>query len=144
MGILKQLQVHKQIVYDVTAMELEPMPFFYQRLAYLAGLREPTTGAYTHPALSVRYPAERVSEALEACHEEIFERVLEMPLAAQEKDLVRYFEGALNGEALNAEACLRLSKAWIPPHAPEYLKELYCANQGALCELVQENRTKAR
>jgi hypothetical protein len=142
--MLNQLKIHRQILYDLTALHLEPMKGLYERLAYLASMRDPGTGIYTHKSLSLQYPADRVSEALERCHEEIFEKLLESPLATLEQDLRRYFEAMAGQEKVEAEACQSLTESWIPQQSPNYLRELYCSNQSALCALLQENRSKAR
>jgi hypothetical protein len=142
--MLYQLQVHRQILFDLTNLYLSPMKGIYERLAYLAGLRDPVTGLYVHPALSAQYPQDRVSEALQHSHEEIFERLLESPLSALEQDLTRYFDSVASKEGTEAQLCVQRTESWMPEHAPNYLKELYCSNQAALCALLQANKSKAR
>jgi hypothetical protein len=142
--MLNQLIIHQQILFDLTAVYLGPLKGIHERLAYLAGLRNANTGFYTHETLSLKYPSDRVSEALEQCHEEIFERLLETPLAVLGKDLRNYFESRFGPERLQMQACQQLTESWIPPQAPDYLKDLYRSNQNALCALLQENRPKVR
>src|SRR6202051_3038890 len=90
----EQLRIHRQILYDLALHYLEPLNGSFARLAYLASLKNPTTKAYAHDRLSAIYGQEPVRETLAKCHEELFERLLEVPLAQQEKEL-RQFIGSL-------------------------------------------------
>ena len=134
---------HLQILSDLTEHYLEPMSGVYERLRYLGSLWNPATATYQHDALSAAYPAERVHEIAEHCHEEIFERLLESPLAAQEEELARYFS-ALGHPDLSLRECKEILKSCIPSGAPNYLRELFCSNQSVLCELLLGNRTPDR
>jgi hypothetical protein len=138
--MLKQLQVHRQILFDLTSIYLDPMAGAYARLAYVAGLRDPGSQLYSHPVLSQRYPPERVSESLYSCHEELFEKLLELPLATLEQDLRQYFASLAETHDLAPQACADLTISWIPIQAPDYLKQLYRSNQAALCALLQRPR----
>ena len=90
------LQTQRQLLFDLTANYLEPLPDVFSRLAYLAGLRHPATGKYTHDRLAMVYAPAQIDQVLAKCHEELFERLLEMPLSGQEKDL-RKFLNSLPG-----------------------------------------------
>jgi len=142
--MLDKLQLHRQILYDLSVHSLEPMGGMYERLAYVANLRDPSTGTYSHERLSVVFGEESVSQALADCHEELFERLLESPLALQEEDLRSYLD-TLPGERKGHlwEHCAK-PEAWIPPQAPDYLKKLFCSNLHALCELLQEKKPGTR
>jgi len=141
--MLKQLQVHRQILFDLTSIYLDPMAGAYARLAYVAGLRDPGSQLYAHSVLSQRYPAERVSESLYSCHEELFEKLLELPLATLEQDLHQYLTSLPETHDLAAQPCAELTISWIPIQAPDYLKELYRSNQAALCALLQRRKPTA-
>jgi hypothetical protein len=137
-------QTYKQILFDLTANYLESLPGSFDRLAYLAGLRDSSSGRYMHERLAVTYGPERVDQVLAQCHEELFERLLEMPLTGQEEDLRQYLNsdsGAL-GEKVNR--CRVAATSWIPAQAPSYLKELFCSNLNALLELLFDDLTKTR
>ena len=135
--MLKQLQIHRKILYDLVVHYLEPLNSTYARLAYLAVLKDPATGKYAHEKLAAVYGEERVSEALAKCHEEMFERLLEMPLAQQEEDLRTYISLLPTGKEWNDVQCVETTRAWVPAEAPDYLKELFCSNTAALCELLR-------
>jgi len=140
----EQLRVNRQIIYDLAARYLEPLPGSFARLAYLAGLRDPKTGIYVHPDLHLIYPKESVHQALATCHEELFERSLELPLLEQREELLECLSAA--GQVIPQELSNRraLFEAWIPPSTPDYLKELFQANLQALGELLHERNSKAR
>jgi hypothetical protein len=131
------LQIHRKILYDLVVHYLEPISSAYGRLAYVASLKDANTGKYVHEKLAAVYGEERVTETLAKCHQELFERLLEMPLAQQEEDL-RSYAGSLHGEtAWNESQCVAATREWIPSESPDYLKELFCSNTRALCELLQ-------
>jgi len=142
--MLDRLQIHRQILYDLSVHSLESMGGMYERLAYVANLRDPSTGIYSHERLSAVYGEENVSQALADCHEELFERLLESPLALQEEDLLSYLEVLPGGREEHLRECSEKAKAWIPPQAPDYLKKLFCSNLNALCELLQEQKPRVR
>ncbi len=131
-----QLRIHRQILYDLALHYLEPLSGNFPRLAYLASLKNPSTNIYAHDRLSAIYGKEAVAAALAQCHEELFERLLEMPLAQQEEDLRLFVKGV--------RSCQERSESWIPVEAPDYLKELFRSNLIALFGLLRERNPKAR
>jgi hypothetical protein len=141
--MLDQLQIHRQILYDLAVHYLEPMEGMYERLAYVATLRDPVTGFYSHPRLGAVFGEESVNRAIASCHEEIFERLLESPLSLQEEELRGYLDTLPGGMEAHVQECNAKAPAWIPPQAPDYLKKLFCSNLHALCELLQEKKPKA-
>jgi len=138
-----QLRIHRQILYDLALHHLEPLQGNFARLAYLAALRDSSTGIYEEKALLKAYGREPVHQALSGCHEELFERVLELPLAQQQEDLAQYLESQTEANARNQMPGGFL-ESWIPCQAPEYLKELFRSNLNALFELLREKRSRAR
>lgn len=141
--MLEHLQTNRQILFDLTANYLEPLAGAFHRLAYVSGLREPTCGKYVHDRLAAVYGAERVDEVLARCHEEVFERLLEMPLPSQESELRRYVSSMPGSFIENVQCCRGLAMRWIPPKAPSYLTELYSSNLNVLLELLLDNKTTA-
>jgi hypothetical protein len=142
--MLEHLQTHRQILFDLTANYLEPLNSAFQRLAYLFSLRDASSGRYVHDRLATIYGAERVDEVVANCHEEVFERLLEMPLHSQQEDLRQYLSSLPGGFEKNVHDCGETARSWIPPHSPAYLKELFCSNLSALLELMLDNKPTAR
>lgn len=142
--MLEHLQTHRQILFDFTANYLEMLNGAHQRLAYISSLRESSTGRYVHERLTAVYGAEHVDQVIARCHEEVFERLLEMPLTSQEDDLNKYL-GSLPGPvAGNIGRCREAARDWIPPQAPSYLKELFCSNLSVLLELQTDSKSTVR
>jgi hypothetical protein len=139
-----QLRVHRQILYDLALHYLEPLTGNFARLAYLASLKNPSTNIYAHDRLSVIYGQEPVGQALANCHEELFERLLETPLAQQEEDLRKFVGTLLEGVAGGVRSCQARAESWIPVEAPDYLKELFRSNLNALFGLLRERNPRAR
>ena len=142
--MLHQLQIHRQIYSNLTVYYLEPLGGIFERLAYLAGLRDPSTGAYHHERLSPVYGEQPVHEALEKSHEELFERLLETPLAQQENDLRAFLQSRPSGSEVQLKFFEDTIQSWIPAEAPTYLKDLFCSNLQALRELLQDDKPTAR
>jgi hypothetical protein len=140
--MLEKLQTYQQILFDLTANYLEPRNSAYERLAYLASLRERSAGKYVHEELAGLYGAEAVGQVIAHCHEEVFERLLEMPLHAQGEEL-RLHLNALPGRLEeNVILCGEKCRQWMPVGAPSYLRELYCSNLDVLLELLLDDNPK--
>ena len=112
----------------------------------MASLRDPQSGHYEHERLAAVYPGEGVQEALAKCHEEIFERVLEISLAIQEQELRGCMEAAPGGlrVALKRWQTAEFRDSLLPEGSPVYLKELFGSNLRALLEILREETPKAR
>jgi len=139
--MLEHFQTHRQILFDLTAKYLDPLDGVFSRLAYVSGLREPVSGNYVHDRLAALYGTERVNEVVARSHEEVFERLLEMPLNSQEGELSRYLRSLPGSFLENVERCRELAMRWVPPKAPSYLTELYSSNLHALLELLLDGST---
>jgi hypothetical protein len=143
---LTQLQQNGRIVEDFTSTTLEGLPGPFSRLVYLASLRDLTTGRYEHAGLSVLYPDEAIQQTLEMCHEQIFERILESPLQAQERELKICLKNMAGGfhAAVDHWGRMEAYRVLLPEAAPDYLKELFCSNMRALLALLRQENSTAR
>jgi hypothetical protein len=146
MGTLMQLQQNRRVIHDFTSTTLAVIPSAFARLTYLASLRDLSSGRYQHAGLIAVYPTEAVQQALEQCHEEIFERILESPLVEQERDLRAHLETAESGLCVAVAHWRRLEayRTLLPVLSPGYLKELFCSNIQALLEILDEECRKVR
>ena len=142
--MLNNLQTQRQLLFDLTANYLEPLPEVFSRLAYIAGLRNTSTGKYVHERLEAVYAPAQIDQVLAKCHEELFERLLEMPLSGQERDLRKYLNPLAGSFEDNVRQCKRVAMAWIPSDAPSYLKELFRSNLNALTEILLDSKSKVR
>jgi hypothetical protein len=133
------LQSYQQILFDLTANYLEPLKGAYQRLGYLAKLRQGSKGSYVHEQLAGAYGEQAVNKVVTQTHEEVFERLLEMPLNAQKADLASYLESLPGTLTTKVKTCREQCPSWIPTGVPSYLKELYCSNLNVLLELLLDD-----
>lgn len=146
MQMITQLQQNRRIIQDFTLTTLAGIPGEFGRLTYMASLRDLSSGRYEHAGLAALYPDEAIQQALQMCHEQIFERVLETSLERQEADLKECLERMPGGlrTALSHWRRMEAYRVLMPERAPEYLKELFCSNLHALLEILQEEECKDR
>jgi hypothetical protein len=139
MTALTQLQQNRRIIQDFTMITLAAIPGLYARLTYVASLRDLSSGRYEHAGLSATYPDSAIQQALETCHEQVFEKILESPLAAQAIDLRTCLEGMQGGHTATVRHWQRMEayRVLLPENAPDYLKDLFCSNLRALLEVFQ-------
>ncbi len=146
MRTLTQLQQNRRVIQDFTLTTLAGIPGLFARLAYLASLRDLSSGRYEHAGLSAIYPDAAIQQALQLCHEQIFERILEAPLSSQELDLRACLSAMESGFAGAVSRWRRMEayRVLVPEAAPDYLKELFCSNLRALLEILDEKHSPAR
>lgn len=139
MDTLSQLQQNRRIIHDLTLSTLAAISSPFSRLAYLASLRDISTNVYDHAGLNAVYPKSAVRQALEQCHQELFERILETPLVVQEEDLRAHLRTLPNGSRKAAAQWRRMEayRALLPAESPDYLKELFCSNVRAILEILE-------
>jgi len=145
MAALTQLQQNRKIVQDFTTT-LAGIPGLFARLIYMGSLRDLSSGRYEHAGLSALYPEEALQQALQLCHEQIFERILETPLSSQHEDLracLAAMQGGLSAAVTHWHR-MESYRVLVPEQSPDYLKELFCSNLRALLEVLQEEDTRAR
>jgi hypothetical protein len=137
---LTKLQQNRRVVQDFTVNSLAGIPGAFARLIYVASLRDLSSGRYEHQGLAALYPEEAVQQALELCHEQIFERILEMPLEKQLEDLrncLAAMEGGLP-TVVSHWRQLEPHRVFLPENAPAYLKDLFYSNLRALLDILHE------
>lgn len=146
MDTLTQLQQNRRIIVDFTSSTLTGLPGFFARLAYIASLRDLSSNIYEHPGLAAVYGQDAVQQALEQCHEEIFERILETPLSLQEEELRSYLETMPVALCTVASHWRKLEayRALLPAEPTNYLKELFCSNIRAILEIFEKDSRVVR
>lgn len=140
MQTLTQLQQNRKVIQDFTLTTLAGIPGLFARLIYVASLRDFSSRRYEHAGLAALYPDEVLQQAIQVCHEQVFEKVLEIPLSSQQDDLracLSAMEGGLCA-ALSHWQRLESYRFLIPEQSPDYLKELFCSNLRALLEILQQ------
>ena len=146
MDTITQLQQNRRIILDFTSSTLASLPGFFARLVYIASLRDLSSNTYEHPGLAAVYSQDAVQQALEQCHEEIFERILETPLSFQEEELRVYLKTMPASLRTVASHWRKLEayRALLPAESPDYLKELFCSNIRAILEILEKDPRVAR
>lgn len=146
MRTLTQLQQNHKVIQDFTLTTLASIPGLFARLTYMASLRDLSSGRYEHAGLAALYPDAAIQQALQLCHEQIFERILETPLAIQLKDLQACLAAMEGGLTVAVSHWLRMEayRVLVPEQSPDYLKELFCSNLRALLGILREEGSRAR
>jgi hypothetical protein len=141
-----QILRNRIVVRDFTSTTLAAIPNLFGRLIYIASLRDLSSGSYEHAGLAALYAPEAIQEALECCHHEIFNRLLETPLTVQGEDLREALQG-MPGPLAETVANWRRMESYriLPPGtAPDYLRELFFSNLRALLEILETENSTAR
>lgn len=141
-----QILRNRAVVRDFTSTTLAAIPNLFGRLIYIASLRDLSSGRYEHAGLAALYAPEAIQEALECCHHEIFNRILETPLAVQAEDLREALHG-MPGLLPDTVANWRRIESYriLPPgNAPDYLRELFFSNLAVLLEILDGANSTAR
>lgn len=142
MDSLDQFQQNRRIIQDFTARTLAAIPNEFARLVYVASLRDLSSGNYDHAGLTAIYPRAAVQQALEMCHEELFLRILEMPLEEQERDLrvcLSEMESSSLAKTVHQWSRTQAYRVLAPDSIPDYLRELFCSNLSALLEILKSD-----
>jgi hypothetical protein len=139
---LERFRQNQRVIEDFTLHTLAAIPSGIGRLLHTATLRDLSTGRYFHEGLLEIYTEPAVHQALAYCHEELFAKVLETPLAQQIVDLrvcLSAFEGTF-GDIAERWRELEFYRVLVPLGTPAYLRELFCSNLRVLLELLMRER----
>jgi len=92
------------------------------------------------PASAPCIPQPAVQQALEQCHQEIFERILETPLVAQEEDLRAHLSTMPNGSRRAATQWRRLEgyRSLLPADSAGIPQRAFCSNVRAILEILEK------
>jgi hypothetical protein len=133
---------NRRLTEDLTERTLAGISSEYAKLIYLASLRDLASGVYRHEGLELLYSTGSVQEALSQAHREVCGRIMEMPLARQEKDLLSCWQG-FEADAQGLIENWRESEAYrtlMPFGLPDYLRTLFCSNIETLLAVFENDR----
>jgi hypothetical protein len=118
---------------------LSQIPSVCGRLIYLAGLRNPDSGAYRHHGLSLAFGREESGRALRESHGQVFLEWLKLPLAAKSADLITHLDGLEAENAVAAANWLRASypATLIPESATRAQRAHFLQESRTLLELIK-------
>jgi hypothetical protein len=137
MDAWERFEPNEPIVKDFCSRTLAAIPSEFGRLIHVTLLRDLTSGKYCHEGLETLYSHGGVDEALHYCHEQVFQRVLELPLESLELDLRHCLLG-MEGDADQIAVRwleVELYRMFVPFGLPACLRDLFCANVRALLEM---------
>jgi len=143
MESLERFHQSQRIIEDFSSTTLAAIPSDFGRLVHIATLRDLISGQYKHEGLEALYSGPAVHEALYFCHEEIFQKILEIPLERQERLLRSFFAGLEGDSSEIAGRWLELDvyRMLVPLGTPEYLRDLFYSNFRLLLDLVSTEAT---
>lgn len=144
MESLERFAQNQRVVEDFTSQWLAAIPSDIGRLLHVALLRNVSSGRYRQPILEEVYSEAAVDQALLYCHEELFEKVLELSLEREEADLRTCLAGMDSPAAEVAGRWLEVEifRLFVPPATPRYLRDLLCSNLRILLGLIAAEHSK--
>jgi hypothetical protein len=139
---LERFQQSRAVIEDFSSRTLAAISTDFGRLGYVSSLKDSATGRYEHDGLMSLYSEGSVQAALAHCHEELFSRILEMPLREQERDLRGCLDtfGDRFSEVVQDWREQRNFMSFCPEGSPDYLHDLFCSNMGALLSILSSQR----
>lgn len=132
--------VATRVVEDVQMNTLETMEGQFNRLIYLASLRDYNTARYHHYGLENYYGSDAVDEGLRRCHVKIFEELMALPLQDQTRDLIDFFESLKEDRSRMIDVWQRLrSYQVLPPESCHPLaRQLFDNNIEVMLRILRE------
>jgi hypothetical protein len=118
---------------------LEGIPSIIGRLAYLASLRNASTGKYEHVGLADRIGVTETDRLLQRSHMEVFQEWLCHGLSSQREELADYLSG-LDGDKRDIIAywlCVEPYAIWIPGASREVERKLFYTDLEVVLELIR-------
>lgn len=130
----------ESLVDYVSYSVLGSLPNDLTRMVYLASLRDCNSGMYLHPELARQRGVQAADEALRACHEQVFRRLLSTRLpeyVVQLQEYIRYTRGEIF-TVLKTWRSLQAYRATVPLSAAATSVELYFLNIAIALEVVSK------
>jgi len=109
---------------------LSALPNDLTRLIYLASIRDYNSGTYRHPVLSRKFEAIVAHRAFQACHQEVFQRLIANPISKYVEQLEGYIRhsGAERSLFITSWKALQAYRAAIPLQASTRACETFFLN----------------
>jgi hypothetical protein len=133
--------LERSAVGDLWKHTLSRITTIYGRLTYLAGLRDPNSGAYRHHGLSTVFGRDESGKALRESHEQAFVEWIKLSLAEKHDDLVRHFASLEEPRRVVVDHWLRsrIYRTIMPSSVRPVESELFCNDLEALLETFRQS-----
>jgi hypothetical protein len=128
-----------RVVENFQHQTLEEIPGHFDRLIYLASLRDHNTGRYHHYGLETRFSSDAVDEGLRRCHAEVFGDLLALSLEDQTQDLLHFFASLKTERTRLVEVWQQLRAYQIlpPQNCRPLARELFSKNVEVILEVLR-------
>jgi hypothetical protein len=139
---LERFQQSRAVIEDFSSRSLAAICSDFGRLYYVSSLKDSDSGRYEHDGLMSLYSENAVQSGLSHCHEELFSRILETPLSDQESDLRACLDSAGDHywDVVESWRETRYFREMCPEGLPDYLRDLFCSNMGALLAIFSTKK----
>ena len=119
---------------DLSRHTLSRIPTVFGKLAYLASLRDSSTGTYRHHGLSASFGREEAAAALRESHQVVFLEWLNIALSDKYEDLTRYIASldAASSDTVSHWLRTKVYRTCIPPSASNAEAEYFVSDLEAL------------
>jgi hypothetical protein len=117
-------------VRDLRDRTLARLPGDFSRLVYLASSRDLNTGQYSHDGLAFHFSEIVASQAMAACHRDIFDRLVFCSLEDLIEELRNYISSTAEsaGDVLRNWTHLGSYRVTIPSDCDETAAEIFLSN----------------
>ncbi|HWG59319.1 MAG TPA: hypothetical protein VN661_09755 [Candidatus Acidoferrales bacterium] len=125
----QRMDVHEALD-DLNRRTLSAMERVLDRMIYLASLRDYNTGLYHHAGLASQFTSEVACEAIAACHRDVFQRLLCLPLSELVAQLDGYIKSTFCEAGIFFSTWRKLEpyRVAIPMNADPVAAELLFSN----------------
>jgi hypothetical protein len=146
MGNWESFDRNRKLTEDLTERTLAAITSEFGKLLYLSSLRDLASGQYRHEGLEAVYSVGSVQEALLQAHREVCSRIMEMPLAQQEMDLLDSWKGfeAEPEDLIGNWKESEVYRTLLPAGLPDYLRTLFCSNIETLLSVFEASSATTR
>jgi len=127
----------RSAVLDLWKNTLSNISTRFERLTYLASVRDPNTGVYRHYGLANAFGRDESIKALRSSHEQIFLEWIGSTLEEKYLDLQQFLAGLDESRKTVAEYWLQRAVTLVPDSAREMERELFCKDLEALLEIIR-------
>lgn len=139
-------KLERSALADLWKYTLSRIPTACGRLAYLASLRDPQSGAYKHHGLIASFGRDEAVRALRDSHQKEFQEWLKLPLAEKNEDLRDYLIALDNpqDEVVDYWVKSGIYRSYVPAGALPVETDLFCRDLETLLAFLKHDALRRR